>query len=418
MATAISTTTAASRGPSRTAALSGRVLARAAIVLIGAALALAVGIKGAAIHVARSAPRAAAILAPYDGRAAVAAAQAEVAAGGNVASPDVRRLTLTALTRDATLTPAIEMRALQAEAQHDPARELRLFQLSSAISRRSLPTRLWLIQRSVDQGDVVGALENFDIALRTSMAAPDVLFPVLANASSDPGLAAPMARLLDRPEDWRVSFLHYAITEAHAGPGVAAVMLHMRDRRLIIGEQLDQSLIGELVSEHQFPLARQVHDAFGLAAGPDLVADPRFAEGRMTYPFGWGLIQTGTSGVERTRAEGRTALEYQVTPGGGGQAATQLLTLAPGDYRLTVTTARPASDPVSQPFWTLTCGDEGGGQLALLDQPRVADASAAVDFTVPADCTGQWLALSLRSSDDPNLTGAIREVVVSRRQSP
>ncbi len=119
--------------------------------------------------------------------------------------------------------------------------------------------------------------------------------------------------------------------------------------------------------------------------------------------------------MERVREHGRTALEYQVTPGGGGPAATQLLTLAPGDYRLSVTTARPASDPVSQPFWTVTCGDEGGGQLALLDQPAIAGASAGADFTVPAGCTGQWLALSLRSSDDPNLTGAIREVAVSRR---
>ena len=369
----------------------GRVFARAALVLIAAALALAVGIKGAAIHLARSDPRVAAALAPYDARAAVAAAQAEVAAGGNVASPDVRRLTLTALARDATITPAIEMRALQAEAQRDPARELRLFQLSSVISRRSLPTRLWLIQRSVDHGDVASALENFDIALRTSMAAPDTLFPVLASASADPSLADPLARILDRPEDWREGFLHYAITEAHAAPGVAAVVLRMRDRRFITGKQIDQSLIGELV------------------------ADARFADARMTYPFGWDLIQTGTSGAERIRDQGRAALEYQVSPGGGGQAATQLLTLAPGDYRLTVTTARPASDPVSQPFWTLTCGEEGGGQLALLDQPRVADASAAADFTVPVDCTGQWLALSLRSSDDPNLIGSIRQVAINHR---
>ena len=189
----------------------------------------------------------------------------------------------------------------------------------------------------------------------------------------------------------------------------------MRDRRFITGKQIDQSLIGELVAEHEFPLARKARDAFGPPIGQDLVADARFADARMTYPFGWDLIQTGTSGAERIRDQGRAALEYQVSPGGGGQAATQLLTLAPGDYRLTVTTARPASDPVSQPFWTLTCGEEGGGQLALLDQPRVADASAAADFTVPVDCTGQWLALSLRSSDDPNLIGSIRQVAINHR---
>ena len=414
MATA-STTTAADRRRGRALALPKGVLTRTTIVLVCAGLAVAVGIKGAAIRLARSDPRAASLLAPYDARAAITAARAEASAGAKVASPLVRSLTQQALERDATIPAAIEMRAAQAEAQNDAAREKRLFELSSAISRRSLPTRLWLIQHSVDAGDVAGALENFDVALRTSMAAPDVLFPVLANASSDPSLAVPIARILDRPEDWRESFLHFAITEAHAAPGMAAVVTRMRDRRLIVDKQIDQSLVGELVAEKQFDLARRVHDAFSPSAGRDLVADALFADSRMTYPFGWELIQTGTSGAQRVRSEGRSALEYQVSPGGGGQAATQLLTLAPGDYRLTVTTARPANDRVSQPFWTLTCGDEDEGQLALLDQPSVAEASAAVDFTVPDGCTGQWLALTLRSSDEPDLTGAIQSVTVSRR---
>jgi hypothetical protein len=383
-------------------------------VLVAAALAGLVAVKGLAVHAAASDPHAAAMLAPYDARAAAAAAQAEVKAGGNVADPAVRRLVGQALGRDATLTPAIEMRALEAEAEREPARAARLFELSSAISRRSLPTRLWLIQRSVDGGDVAGALDNFDIALRTSTAAPEVLFPVLAGASADPGLAQPIARMLDRPSDWREAFLHYAITEAHAGPGVMAVLLDMRDRRLILGKKIDEALVGELLTEKAFGLAREARDGFGPRAGPGMVADPRFAEGAQRYPFGWLMIQTGTSGAQRAQVGGQAALEYQASPGGGGPAATQLLTLEPGPYRLTAITAEPASDRVSQPFWTITCGD-AGGQLAILDQPGAAEASASADFSVPAGCTGQWLLLTLRSSDEPSLTGSIRSVEVTRR---
>ncbi len=262
---------------------------------------------------------------------------------------------------------------------------------------------------------MAGALENFDIALRTSTAAPDVLFPVLARAATDPSLAGPIARILDRPEDWRLPFLHYAITEAHAGPGVTGVLLHMRDRRLILDEHVDQSLIGELVVEQQYALARSVRDAFGPPAAAGLVADADFADARMQYPFGWELIQSGTSGASRTQVGGRPALQYQASPGGGGPAASQLLTLPPGDYRLTVTTATPANDPVSQPFWTLTCGGDLGPQLGLIDQPGVSGASAAKDFTVPEGCPGQFLTLSIRSSDEPDLTGAIRSVAIERR---
>ncbi len=414
MTTATNTATASLRRR-RGTAVTARTLGRGAIVLACAALIAAVAGKGAAVHLARSDPKAAALLAPYDARAAVAAAQAGSQSGAKVSTPEVRRLTRMALARDATLSPAIEFRALQAEADADPRREARLFELSSAISRRSLPTRLWLIQREVDRGDVAGALENFDIALRTSTAAPDVLFPVLARAATDPSLSEPIARILDRPEDWRLAFLHYAITEAHAGLGLAGVVLHMRDRHLIAAEHVDDSLVGELVAERQFALARTVHDAFGPSSGQDLVADPRFADPRIRYPFGWVLIQTGTSGASRTRVDGRPALEYDSSPGGGGAVATQLLTLPPGDYRLTVTTAKPTDDPVSQPFWTLSCGGEGGAQLGLVDQPGAAGASASADITVPDGCGGQWLALTVRGNDQPSLTGSVRSVEVVRR---
>ena len=414
MTTATSTATTA-RARARSPAHVGRTLARVGIVLGCSALAAGVVLKGAAIHLANSDPGAAAALAPYEARAAIAAVQAHMAKGGDIASPEARTLVAQALARDVTLTSAIELRALQAEAAHDPAREARLFSLSSSISRRSLPTRLWLIQRSVDGGDVAGALDNFDIALRTSITAPDVLFPVLARATSDPSLAAPMARLLDRPEDWRLAFLHYAITEAHAGPGVAGVLMHMHDRRMILAGRVDEALIGELASEHAYGLARQVRVTFGPPLGPGLVADPDFADPRQAYPFGWNLIEDGAAGAQRARVDGRSQLQYQANPGGGGQVATQLLTLAPGPYRLAVTTAAPASDPLSQPFWTLTCSGDAGLQLGVLDQPATTGAAVGLDFTVPQGCEGQWLVLILKSSDAPNLTGAIGSVEVSRR---
>ena len=371
--------------------------------------------KGAAVHFGASDPDAAALLAAYDARAAVAAAQARVAKGAPIVSPEVRRLVAQALARDVTLTSAIEMRALQAEAERDPAREARLFALSSQISRRSLPTRLWLIQRSVDKGDVAGALDDFDIALRTSTAAPEVLFPVLARAADDPALAGPIARVLDRPVDWRLVFLHYAITEAHAGPGVAAVLMRMHDRRAIIEGRVDEALIGELVSEKAFRLARKVRLAFGPPADSGPVSDPRFADPRQPYPFGWNLVDGGTAGAHRARVDGRPALEYQASPGGGGAVAVQLLTLPAGDYRLTVATAKPASDALSQPFWTLTCGGGAGRQIGLVDEPGSAGAAAALDFTVPQDCAGQWLVLSLRPSDEAELTGSVASVQVTPR---
>ena len=381
-------------------------IARAAIVLGGLILAGAAVSMGAAVRLGRTDPALAARVAPYDARAATAAAQAAVEGGASVQAPRVRALVRRALFRDVTMPSAIELRALDANLAGDGRREAQLFELSDAISRRSLPTRLWLIQRSVDRGDVAGALEDFDIALRTSSNAPKVLFPVLSRAASDPTLAVPIARVLDRPEDWRVMFLNYAITQAHAGEGVSEVVLRMRDRKAITDNGIDAALVGELVAEQDFPAARRVHDAFHGSARRTLVSDETFSDPKPDFPFGWRLADGGDFGAERTAA----GLAYRSLPERAGQVAGQLLTLPPGDYRLSAKTAT-AADATALPYWTLTCANPSG-QIARLDQP--ASGTAAVDFTVPVACAGEWLALTLRPSEAAN-QGSVATVSVAPR---
>lgn len=389
---------------------------RTAIVLISLALIAAVLRVGVARWQSRADPELAAEMAPHDARVATLAAKAAIETGAGPDAPGVRKLTSAALARDVTMPSAIEIRALQVAAAGDQRREARLFELSHAISRRSLPTRLWLIQRSVDRGDVRGALEEFDIALRTSSAAPKILFPVLAQATTDPALTAPIARVLDRPQEWRVMFLNYAITEAGVGPAISDVVLRMRDRQVITENQIDETLVGELVGEREFGRARRVYDAFNPGSkGRDLVQDHAFSRPAKIFPFGWSLIQTGDRGAQRSIVDDRPALTYQSSPGGAGQVASQLLTLAPGDYRLVTKTAVGDSDGASRPFWTLTCADQQGAQIVLLDQPAQSGASAATDFTVPPACAGQWLALNLRQSDLHDRSGAIASVAVIRR---
>lgn len=411
MAMASITTTAA-----KARARGSRAAARAAIALGALGLSAVALLMGAANGLGRGDPAAGAALAPWDARMATAAAQALVDKGGKAETPRVRALVGAALARDATLAPALELRALQARADGDRRREARLFELSSAISRRSLPTRTWLIQRAVDHGDVAGALEDFDIALRTSANAPQLLFPALARATEDPALAAPIARVLDRPEDWRVMFLNYAITDGQAAPGVANVVMNMRDRRVITQNQIDQKLVAELVAEEAFADARRVHEVLHPAAARrGLVADPDFADPGMAFPFGWSLTERGDAGAVRAVADGRPVLAYRSLPGGSGVAATQLLTLPAGDYRLSLKTAIDASDREARPFWTLTCAQSGGGQIALVDQPAQAGGQAGADVAVPADCPAQWLALHLRESDSPDQQGAIASVMVAKR---
>ena len=387
-----------------------RLAARALILQLAlAAAAVALRETLAAVLIERDPERAAA-LAPGNARAAVAAARHIVEQGGSATGRAVTVLTEIALRRDATLTSAIELRALQAGGE--AGADARLFALSNRISRRSLATRLWLIQRSVDAGDVEGALGDFDIALRTSSAAPPILFPVLVRAASDPGLVAPIAHVLDRREEWRSMFFLYAIDHGAAAE-LGRLALAMRDRDAFRADDADRRLVTRLVADGRYQEARGLDRAFGASGDASGgVIDPDFSAPNRGFPFGWSLTEKGASLARRGSIAGRTALLYRGGAASSDQLAAQLLTLADGRYRL-VARAAGGGSAGEAPYWSITCARGGGSVVALLDQP--ISGTAATSFTVKHGCAGQWLVLRLRPGGE-NSSGAIAAIWVERVQ--
>ena len=403
MATVSSTATAASRGPP--SFRTQRLLARAGIVAGALVLAAVVLPSSLASWADVDHPRIAAQIAPWD---AAAATDAAASLGANPRNPRVRALVRRALARDLTQVTAIELRALDLAVSGKRGQARRLFRVSDRLSRRSLPTRLWLIQDAVDHGDVAGALHDFDIALRTSTDAPPILFPVLARASADPRLTIPLARTFDRPSEWRLMFFDWALAnDVDPGP-IASVVARMRDRRFVVANSVDQRLIERLVTAREFAAARSLSRAFG--HNPTGVADPNFADANAHFPFGWELVSNGSIAAERAIAGATPVLSYSAGPANGGQVAAQLLNLAPGVYRLAAETAANATG--AAPYWSLTC-EGGGGEIAHLDQPLTANTGAETGFAVPVDCVAQWLTLTIRPAPDSNTqAGAIASIAV------
>jgi hypothetical protein len=283
-----------------------------------------------------------------------------------------------------------------------------LFNLSDALSRRSLPTRLWLIQDAVDHGSVGGALRNFDIALRTTTDAQPILFPVLARASADSTLTAPLARLLDRPSDWRQMFFEWVLANQRDVRPLAQVVTRMKDKGFVAAN--DQRLIERLVTARHFSEARALRPA---PQSSGAVSDPHFRNPSERYPFGWGLVSNGSLGAERTLSGSSAVLSYRAAPANSGQVAAQLLTLARGNYALATRTG--AAGTGAAPYWSITCG-ENGAELARLDQPMTADGQATTAFTVPDSCRGQWLTLRVRPAPDSSpQSGTVEWVSVTPR---
>ena len=54
------------------------------------------------------------------------------------------------------------------------------------MSRRDLPTQLWLIEENVNRNNVPGALRHYDVALRTSLSSHELLFRSSSAFDDDP----------------------------------------------------------------------------------------------------------------------------------------------------------------------------------------------------------------------------------------
>ncbi|HEX3422635.1 MAG TPA: hypothetical protein VHS33_04435 [Sphingomicrobium sp.] len=395
---------------SRRSSKSGHKLLARAGILSGALAAAAVFLPSSlASWVDVDHPEVAARIAPWD---AFAAADAAAARSRHPQNTRVRELVRTVLARDATQVQAIELRALDLLLSGKSQEARRLFQLSDRLSRRSLPTRLWLIQDAVDQGNVVGALRNFDIALRTTTDAQPILFPVLAKASADPTLTKPLAETLDQPSDWRLMFFEWALANDRDVVPLANVVAHMGDRRFVLANGVDQRLIERLVTDGGFSSARLLNRRFGPTSSG--VADPNFGSASARYPFGWGFVNDGSLSAERASAGGAPVLSYSAAPAKSGQVAAQLLALQPGRHVLATSTAGSASG--AAPYWSITCAATDGKVIARLDQPMTANGRAAAIFAVPVDCDAQWLTLTLRSTPDSSpQSGTIAFVSVAPR---
>jgi len=278
----------------------------------------------------------------------------------------------------------------------------RLMHYSETLSRRDLPTQLWLIETNVQRNDIAGALLHYDHALRTSTTARDLLFPILAAASANPDVGPPLARLVaQRPLWWR-DFVEHLISEGEDPRGIESIIMAAR---LDLGDAEERGLlagaIGRLVELRGY---EQAHRLYRRARGADaaLVRNGDFEAENRFAPLDWVLSETGTSaGIMEPQDRGGRALLFAVQSGAGGSTvARQLLLLRPGRYRFSVTAGNVSGPLADRPRITLSCVRTEEGFLDVRLPPSPAEGRPMVqDFVVGNEgCPAQWLIVH---SSDP-----------------
>lgn len=388
---------------------------RIAIVLLGTGLLLAASIMVSLSNIMRSsAPDRALRFVPFDAEAkANLAAQLFQARADRPAARQAETLAREALARDAIFAPAYRSLGFS-RLLLDQKSGAAVLQFADRISRRDLQTRIWLIENAVSRGDVTGALRHFDIALRTSTAAPEILFPILDNAITDPSIAVAVTKLFAADPPWLRAFAEFVIARGQNAAALSRIVTRLPRRLTQFDAPVKAALIGKLVDDEDFESARQLYAAAaGKQRSTDLVRDGKFARDPLWPPFNWAIVNGLDYGGELSAGEG--GLTFWAQPSVGGTVARQLIFLPVGKYALQSTATHSARDRFTGPLWIVRCANTPQRQLATLALPSAADrpARAIQHFVVPERCPVQWLDLEVRGGlDDRAVEGRINSVAI------
>ncbi|MEK9213187.1 tetratricopeptide repeat protein [Sphingomonas sp. 2378] len=372
-----------------------------------AAVGVWIGAQTLGVYVARTDPRTAGSLNGSNAKILGLRSYVDLEAGYLATS---RQLALKALRRDPTVVAAVQTLGLIANGTGDMKNAATLLAYAQRLSRRNLQTHLWAIEYHVTKGDVIGALDSYDRALRTSLAARDILFPVLGSAADDPAVAWQLAKRLGRKPLWYDAFLWFVGSDPQVQPATAVRLFVMATRA---GVPLQPAALSALISRsldaQQYDVSWAAYALLRPGADRSGVRDPSFRHlPDIPAAFDWTLASDGSIQAQKDGGN----LEVEAGSGTTGIAVQQRQMLPPGRYKLTVD--NDAVSPGGNLTWSITC--QNGTQLTRLQvmgHPRGRSVSQA--FMVPTNCLVQNLTLTVDASESPtNLEVVIKQVTIAR----
>lgn len=284
------------------------------------------------------------------------------------------------------------------------------------ISRRDLAGQLLLNEIAAQDGDVAAALAHYDRALLTYPAASEHLYPVLAQALSNPEIRTALTKYADRA--WVLAFLGKAI-ELGSDPAdvtglMAAARVHMPPRDT---QRIATVLIGQLVARGQYAAVRELAQQIpGSASGTidQIVLSSATSDTRLA-PLTWAF--TNEDAFE-TALDDKGGLEIRVTSERSGKVAQRVTLLAPGQYQFTQVVSYASGTPHATLSWEVRCQGDASSRPIWKQQLPVAEGNATYRsaFTVPQACAAQsWQLVATAAETQIASTAGISSLSLVKR---
>ncbi len=285
-----------------------------------------------------------------------------------------------------------------------PLAERPLLALSRKLSRRDLGTHLWWIEYYVGKGQAKETLQNYDLALRTSIPARSILLPVLYSALEYPEIQSELVHYLKEERAWVPELIIYATGSAHSVSRLVKPLVASGSYpRTEEFSHLARQTMENLIANGDFSGVEKVYAALP-NADRNLLVQAKFskeAANDQHIPVAWDLNGSSTAGAEMDGGQGSTgqskySLRAFAGAGESDTVARKLLFLKPGKYRFASTATVTLAAPQQEAAWVLSCITTS--DVPLLSHNLVANQKPTPDtsdFQVPIGCPAQTLTLHL-----------------------
>jgi len=246
---------------------------------------------------------------------------------------------------------------------------------------------------------VPGALDLYDVTLRTSSQAPRLLFPILSSALAQRDLAEPISRLLVTGGEWVPDFFDHVLAERTQAAYLGRVVLYRPQvlRRLPAATQA--RFVADLADAKQFEIGSRIYRVVSGRQPMTSGVGTAMTSGDWP-PFDWSVIDTGNYGAASNSRDG--ALQVYAQAGTSGTVVRRLIQLGPGAYQLTASGAVSQSDAAGEATWSINCAQSESAPIATLPiggQPGVRQTKSASTRIGPA-CAWYWLNLVVASPSE------------------
>ena len=272
----------------------------------------------------------------------------------------------------------------------DGATAQRAFEAAQWRDPRSLPAAFFLADRYFRAGDMNHGMREVAALARLSPDGGTAAVPYLAQYAANP-VNWPALRSMFRADPQLGRPVLVALA---SNISTVPAVLALADPQEGNNPQWLVPLVDTLIKAGDYAKARAiwVRTAGVRANSSELLHDAEFRDRSAPPPFNWQLASS-TVGLAERQPGGRLHVLFYGDE--DGTLASQLLSLAPGTYRLS---QRLQGDPsrAHALTWSLWC-DKAPQPLASV----TLDAASARgwQFQVPAGCSAQWLRLAGTSAE-------------------